>query len=92
MKIFKMNEFDWVAAETLEEATKCLAENLSNGIVDDDFKNEFIDSPHELDDLDMQRLKFGEGMPIPKITFKAELEKRIKNGEDFPQHFASMVD
>lgn len=41
MKIFKMNDMEWVAAETLEEAKQCLAETINNGIVDKDFEDEF---------------------------------------------------
>lgn len=86
-----MNDADWVAAETLEDATKCLADTIANGIVDDDFIEEYIDTPFELDSVAMDTMTFVHEDEIngPRTSFKDELESRIKNGDKFPQFFAS---
>lgn len=91
MKIFKMNDADWVAAATLDEAKKCLAEMFSDGNVTKDFEEEFIDQPHELDEAALTTLQFvdEEVEPSVKRSFKDELAARIGRGEEFPQHFAS---
>ena len=89
MKIFKMNDCDWVAAKTLEEAKLCLAKQMANGVVDEKFEEEFLDCPYELSEEDTERLKFVDENGKTTRSFKIELLRRINGGEEFPQHFAS---
>ena len=91
IKIYKVNDYDWIAASSLDDAIKCLSEMLGDGIVDDKFKEEFIDDPHTLDSVAMDTMRFiDEDTPnSPGITFTDELNRRIGLKQDFPQHFAT---
>jgi hypothetical protein len=91
VKIFKLNDCDWVAATSLDEAIGCLATCVSNGVVDDDFREEFLDDPYELNDADLDQLKFREE-DEPETewrTFRAELQLRLEAGAKPPFFFAS---
>jgi hypothetical protein len=88
MKIFKMNDNDFVAAENLESAKQCLAEMLGNGIVTREFEGDFIDDPEELSEAQLDKYQFHDEGENPH-SFRTELELRIENDEDFPQFFAS---
>lgn len=48
IKIWKMNDTDWVAAVTIDEAKQCLADTLNDGKVGAAFEDEFISDPHEI--------------------------------------------
>ena len=94
IKVFKLNEYDYVAAETMEDAKKCLAESISNGVVDQDFEDEYIDSPHELTEIEMDKMKLSDlddpnKKDDPAPTFKQALQDMIESGETFPTYFAS---
>lgn len=82
MKVFKMNDCDWVAAESLEQAKKFALDDPGTEIED----------PRELTDADMLRLKHSgdDGVEYdPPITFKEELERNIADGVEFPCIFAT---
>lgn len=86
MKIFKVNDCDWFAAETLEEALECARREC--GYDDDSFED-----PYELDDEELDRLQYqftdDYDKPLQTMSFRAALAKRIADGEKFPYMFAS---
>lgn len=90
MKIFKMNDYDWVAATTAEEATKYY-ESIVNAdpeeeppvalTVDQLKAHRFLkDTP--TDDNE-------EELAASTWTFADELAERLANNEKFPCFFAS---
>lgn len=57
MKIYKLNDSDYVAAENLEDAKKCLQEMI--GEEDSEmFESDYIDDPYEVSQDEMNRLKY----------------------------------
>ena len=88
MTIYAMNDCDWMAGESLESVkTLYLAEN-AGGLPED----EALDEPHELNDHEMDRLRFHDDdaeNPDDYRTFRQELNRRIANGDKFPCFFAS---
>lgn len=91
IKIYRMSEFDWVAAETLKDAVQCLADILNSGKIDKNFEREYLDKPRELTDEEMDTLVFQDEIGnnrSKKRTFRKELEKRIKSKTKFPELFA----
>lgn len=95
IKIFKMNENDYVAANNLDEAKQCLADTVNDGNIGADFESEFIEDPFELTSEQLNTIMFYDDEngpsddPTRSRTFKRELLDCIKRGEDFPQFFAS---
>lgn len=94
MKIFKLNDSDWVAADTLEDAKKCLADTVALGKVNAEFEEEFIESPRELSDFEMNNLFLRDEEPedeeeVKKETFRVALDRMLQDGTKFPTHFAS---
>ena len=91
VKIWKMNDCDWVAAETLGQAKQCLADTVGSGTVNKEFEDEFLDEPEALSPFEMKTLKFrDEDAPKEKeISFKERLQFMIASGEKFPTFFAS---
>ena len=82
MKIFSMNDCDWMAADTIEDATaEFIKEYGGDGSIED---------PHELTDDDMDRLILhdGEG-ERPDCTFREGLSRMVSEGVTFPIFFAS---
>ena len=55
VKIFQMNDIEWVAAETIGQAKKFLAEMLGVDICD---LGEYLDEPHAISEESMDRLIF----------------------------------
>lgn len=60
VKIWKMNECDWVAAETLKDAKQCMADTVGNGVVDDKFEEEFLEDPEEISEESMDKYTLGD--------------------------------
>jgi len=60
VKIFKMNENDWVAAEDLDSAMCCLSLMVHDGSIDGSFLEDYIDDPCELTDEEMNTMKLGD--------------------------------
>ena len=89
IKIFQMNENDYVAARTLEEAKQCLADLLNNGLMNEEFEKECIDEPHELTELDLDYRVMHDEHGNQTGTFNECLAEMIKDGETFPAYFAS---
>ena len=87
MKVFQMNDCDWMAGETLEE---CKAEYLSgfwHGATEEDA----FDDPRELTDAEMDKKIFVDNEAEPEVrrTFREQLAHIIAKGETFPTFFAS---
>jgi len=85
-KVYEMNDCDWWADFSPDEAKK----NYSEFIDIDDGESE----PVELTEEEMDRLTYATDDDYPDgevstITFKQQIEYMIKNGEKFPCFFAS---
>jgi NAD(P)H-hydrate repair Nnr-like enzyme with NAD(P)H-hydrate dehydratase domain len=90
IKIYKMNDCDYVAAENIDDAKKALEETLG-------YEQDPEDMPFVLTEKEMEKLKFLDCEPGSeeskdpknKRSFKAQLEKMVVEGEKFPCFFAS---
>lgn len=97
IKIFAMNECDWYAAATPEEAKRGLAENMGYESVKAMYEDWAIEGePHELSDWDLDRLRVkceaedgGYDPDGEEQTFRARLAEMVADGEEFPCFFAS---
>ena len=79
-----MNCVDWWCDYSIEEAIENYIKFC--GIGDEDFEEE---PPVEVTEEEMNKYKYSpEGLTEDSITFKEELENRIKNN-DVPSFFAS---
>ena len=67
IKVFMMNDYDWVAAESLEEAIKWYCESLELP------RDEVCDDPHGVTEDKLNELKFYEEWPdkTSQIFFSA---------------------
>jgi hypothetical protein len=90
IKIWKLNEGDYVAAATLDEAKKYLAEKVSDGLVTPEFEEEFIDDATEVtaQGLDTMTISDEDEPDGSERTFREELEAMKKKGAKFPALFA----
>lgn len=89
MKVFNINDNEWVAAETQAEA---LAEWMGMmGYKPEDLDEDF--SISEVSERDLKKLIFYLDIENPdsstKRTFEEELKRRLNNREKFPQYFAT---
>lgn len=99
MKIFKMNDSDCYAADTMEEAVKAMAENLGFQTTSEEIaamRAEYgVEEPVELTDEDLGLLNFvdeeedGSNSADSKRSFREQLALMIESGEEFPCFFAS---
>jgi len=85
IKVFMMNDWDWVAAESLEEAIKWYCEEC--GMPED----EACEDPHGITQARSNELKFYEEFPDKEnpISFTERLKKIVARGDKFPCLFAS---
>lgn len=81
VKVFQMNDCDWMAARTKQEATDSYKANFGG----DEFED---DEAEELDDKEMQHFRFRDEDGTSR-TFQDQLEKMIAEGVEFPTFFAS---
>ena len=93
IKIFAMNDCDWYAAESVEDALKAMAEVWSykttpEGItaMQQDFS---ADHPEELHDKELDLLNYRDEDEISVRTFREQLAQMIADGQKFPCFFAS---
>jgi hypothetical protein len=84
MKIFKVNDCDWVMATSAEEAKQVLA--TFTDVHEDDEVRELTD--HELDTFKFIDEDHDEEKDGPHPTFRQELARRVAAG-DRPDMFAS---
>ena len=75
MKVFRINDYEWYMANTLEEAIK-LAMDLT-GLPADEAAE---DDAHEECEAEMNRMKFVDDDGVTRRTFAAELQRRIEAG------------
>ena len=80
MKIFSMNDCEWMAAETLEEAKVAYLEQTGE---DEDL----LDDPGEIAESQYDKLMFRDD--DGSRTFRQQLDLMIARGEKFPTFFAS---
>lgn len=86
IKVWTMNDCDWVAAGTLEEAREYYKEITG---MDHDECNFDDGSEEPISDEAMDKMKFhDEGLPEP-ITFRQQLDRLLAQGQQFPMFFAS---
>ena len=90
MKIFKLNDCDWYAAEDMESAINQIMHDTGNA------REDCVDSSaHELTDEEMDRLKFvdenenEECNPTTTRTFREQLALMVDHADSFPCPFAS---
>lgn len=87
VKVFRLNDYEWYAAETLESAT---GEALRvTGVSPDEAADEFAG---ELTEEEMDRLIFYDNMEDQEAsetrTFREQLDRLIDAGTEFPVFFA----
>lgn len=98
VKIFAMNNCDWYAGVTAEDALRGMAENLGfettpEGIAE--LRKEYtVEEPRELSAEEMDLCMYVEenedSTPSRvKRSFRAQLDQMIAAGEEFPCFFAS---
>jgi hypothetical protein len=87
IRIFAMNDCDWMAAKDLESAVAAYLKDFAGGLV----KDEALDNPHELSEDDMDRMAFSdlECNPVERRSFRGQLNRMIAEGVEFPTLFAS---
>ena len=97
IKIFRMNDCEWYAAETAEDALKAMADNLCFEVTPEGIaamrKEYEVGEPIELTELYLDRLRFNrtneDGETEETCTYREQLASMIADGEDFPCFFAS---
>ncbi len=94
LKVFKMNDCDWYAAENVEDAKRAMAEwngyaPTPEGIAK--MCEEFIVKPVELSaqEMEAERYWLDEAADSPTISFRERLAEMIADGDEFPSFFAS---
>lgn len=92
MKVFAMNDYDWMAGESLESVTELYLKEYNP---DNLRADEVLDEPYELTEELLDRFRFhdaytdGADGPESYRTFRQELNRRVAAGETFPCFFAS---
>jgi hypothetical protein len=97
IKIFAMNDCDWYAGTTAEDATRGMAENLGFETTPEaiaEMCEEYTVKPVELSDEDLERKMFADddedgAKGSVERSFRAQLDNMIATGEEFPCFFAS---
>ena len=90
MKIFKLNDCDWYAADDMESAIKQIMYDTGN-ICEDCVDS----SAHELTDDEIDRLRFiddrenDEDAEDGSRSFREQLALMVERGDSFPCPFAS---
>jgi len=97
MKIFAMNDCDWYAGATAEDALKAMAENLDFSDVEEcrkeyctdgqivELSEEALDGSIYVEEDDAD----GPGSGVVRRTFRQQLKQMLANGETFPTFFAT---
>lgn len=89
VKVYRMNDCDWMAAANMDEAKAAYLQDFAGGLT----AEEAFEGVYELTDFDLSRMKYtrteDDGEPIGKITFRQELDLMIVSGTKFPNFFAS---
>ena len=89
VKVFAMNDCDWMAGEDIASVTELYLKEYSGDLPAD----EALDESHELTEDQMDRARFyedhGDGGDGSYQTFRQRLDFMIKRGDKFPCLFAS---
>ena len=89
MKVFAMNDCDWMAGEDLASVTALYLKEYSGDLPAD----EALDESHELTRPQMDGLRFytdhGDGGDGSYQTFQQRLNFMVQRGDKFPCFFAS---
>ena len=83
MKVFRLNDYEWWAAETLEEAKEaCLKQT---GLDEDEAIDESWE-PYEIPDQDLDTLTVtdDEGSERRTVTFRQAIDELTGKGQEFP--------
>ena len=90
VKIFKLNDCDWYAAEDMESAIQQIMHDTDNA------REDCVDcSRHELTDEEMDSLQFMDDREIDEDaedgsrSFREQLELMVERGDSFPCLFAT---
>ena len=88
IKVFAMNDCDWMAAASLEEAVEAYKLDY---LGDENPDPEMIEDAHEVSAEAMHRLRFTDTEVQPPVTrtFAEQLALEIAQGREFPCFFAS---
>ena len=86
MKIFSMNDCDWMAAETLEEAKSAYLATCWEGTREPE--EAAFDDPGEISAEAYDKVLFTDEDGA-KRSFREQLQRMIDSGEKFPTFFAS---
>ncbi len=96
IKIFECGELEWFAAASAEDALKAMVEEWGGSdSTAQDMRDEYLDGedPIELSDAGLDAMTYFDtdenGDPMSRRSFRAELDRRIAAGVEFPEHFAS---
>lgn len=84
IKVFRLNDWEWWAADTLEAAIAHWKQR--SGLTDEE-----LEEPRELTADEMAKLEYveHEDDPPTRRSFAAELAQRVAAGLEFPQPFAT---
>ena len=87
IKIFQINDYDWVAAETIDEAIACACSTFN--LSEEEVYDESAAGELSEEKLDEYKYYLTDDTDGPSRTFKQELESRINDKQEFPQVFAT---
>jgi len=88
INIYKMNEEDWYAAESLDDAI----EERRRDVGEDQLSAELAEfKPRQLTDEELVSLEYVdiEADPIERRSFRDQLQREIEQGVKFPRLFAT---
>lgn len=84
IKVFRMNDCDWMAAASLDEAVKSYRTFTGHECEDAGC----CDNPREVTDAEMGKLLFSDEDGTRR-TFREQLDREVSAGSKFPAFFAS---
>lgn len=87
MKIFSMNDCDWMAAPTLEEAKAAYLKDVY-GVNSTNDEGDAFDDPGEISETQYDKLLFHDDDGKVR-SFREQLQLMIERGDKFPVLFAS---
>jgi hypothetical protein len=90
-KVYEMNDCDWYAARTPEEAMEAMRENMGYKSVEELREDAMCESePQELSDAALDELNYClDERGGKEISFREQLNRMIQSGERLPGFFAS---
>lgn len=90
MNIYSMNDCDWVAAASPEEAIAFYLREVADGKDTPENREEYIEEPIEaLAAEHMEKLRYHDSETGKVRSFAEQLALEISEGKPFPSYFAS---